>query len=205
MLSDIVFDPFNHTYMIDGQILPSVTEITRFLAYDYKSLQPWAAEIAARRGTAVHEACMLIDYGEEPEENSEITGYLVAYRRFLSDYSPQWKGIEQPLGSLQSGYAGTVDRYGTINDIPCIVDLKTGQKHVPALTAQLNGYWWLLLKRKFEAEKLYGLYLRNDGTYELVECEINMRTFNACSVLHNATKKKSRRKKNEPGIDAVSV
>lgn len=60
----LTFDEASHTYTLDGIQLPSVTEVTRFYAYDYKSDRPWLAEAAARRGTAVHEACALIDYGE---------------------------------------------------------------------------------------------------------------------------------------------
>lgn len=50
--------------------------------------------------TAVHEACALIDYGEEPEESAQIAGYLKAYRRFLKDYRPDWELIEHPMGTL---------------------------------------------------------------------------------------------------------
>ena len=92
----IQFDEKSHTYTLDGVELPSVTHICRFLAYDYKSDKPWLAETAARRGTAVHEACALIDYGETPEETPEIAGYLKAYRRFLKDYRPDWELIEHP-------------------------------------------------------------------------------------------------------------
>ena len=70
----IQFHEASHTYTLDGVDLPSVTHICRFLAYDYKSDKPWLAEAAARRGTAVHEACALIDYGEEPEESAQIAG-----------------------------------------------------------------------------------------------------------------------------------
>ena len=55
----IQFEEATHTYTKNGVILPSVTEITRFLAYDYKTDRPWLAEEAARRGTAVHEACTM--------------------------------------------------------------------------------------------------------------------------------------------------
>ena len=56
----LTFDEATHTYTLDGIRLPSVTEVTRFCAYDYRSDRPWLAEAAARRGTAVHEACALI-------------------------------------------------------------------------------------------------------------------------------------------------
>lgn len=187
------FDPVKHVYTLNGVELPSVTEITRFLSYDYKSNQPWLAETAANRGTQVHEACMLIDYGEEPEETPEIEGYVKAYQRFLEDYWPEWQLIEHPMATRAGGYAGTLDRYGTIKNARCIVDLKTGQKHLPALTAQLNGYWWLLMNEGYIIDRLMGLYLRSDGTYELVECPFENSLFNACMTLHKATKKGKRK------------
>ena len=33
------FDPEQHIYTVDGVQLPSVTEVCRFLAYDYKASQ----------------------------------------------------------------------------------------------------------------------------------------------------------------------
>ena len=194
-MNGLLFNPISHKYTLNGIELPSVTQITRFLSYDYKSAQPWLAQIAAERGRAAHEACMLIDYGEEPEETPEIFGFLTAYRRFLADYSPRWDGIERPLASLELGYAGTVDRYGTIGGKRCIVDLKTGQRRIPALTAQLNGYRILLDGCRFFSDLLYGLYLRRDGTYEVCECDTSNDTFMACMMLHKATEAAKRRSK----------
>lgn len=165
------FDEATHTYTVDGKRLPSVTEVARFCAYDYKSAQPWLAEAAARRGTAVHEACALIDYGEEPEETPEISGYLTAYRRFLKDYRPDWKLIEYPMGDLTIGYAGTLDRFGILsNGLLVLLDIKTGQLHDAALRAQLTGYLNLLKSlpgHRTAWPKLYALKLSRDGTYDL--------------------------------------
>ena len=36
----LTFDEATHTYTLDGIQLPSVTEVTRFCAYDYKSDRP---------------------------------------------------------------------------------------------------------------------------------------------------------------------
>ena len=194
-MNGLLFNPISHKYTLDGIELPSVTQITRFLSYDYKSAQPWLAQIAAERGRAAHEACMRIDYGEEPEETPEIVGFLVAYRRFLADYSPRWDGIERPLASLELGYAGTADRYGTIGGKRCIVDIKTGQRHIPALAAQLDGYRILMDGYRFFAGRLYGLYLRRDGTYEMCGCDTTNATFMACMTLHKAAESAKRRSK----------
>ena len=43
----LTFDEATHPYPLDGIQLPSVTEVTRFCAYDYKSDRPWLAEAAA--------------------------------------------------------------------------------------------------------------------------------------------------------------
>ena len=187
----IQFDESTHTYTLDGVVLPSVTHICRFLSYDYKSDRPWLAEAAARRGTAVHEACALIDYGEEPEETPEIDGYLKAYRRFLTDYSPNWSWIEHPMGDIGLGYAGTLDRYGTLNNgRHCILDIKTGQLHEPALRAQLTAYRTLLLPLPGCEIYMYALKLSSDGTYLLQEVQADSALLAACLFLHHATERK---------------
>ena len=37
----LTFDEATHTYTLDGIQLPSVTEVTRFCAYDYKTGHGW--------------------------------------------------------------------------------------------------------------------------------------------------------------------
>ena len=203
-MNNLIFDEATHTYTLDGIRLPSVTEVTRFCAYDYKSDRPWLAQEAARRGTAVHEACALIDYGETPEESPEIAGYLKAYRRFLADYKPDWKLIEHPMGDLEMGFAGTLDRFGTMNpapDIhgglaPIILDIKTGELHNASLSAQLTGYVLLLWAEMhgfhFPPPLLLALKLSKDGTYILREAQFNRELFDACRTLHKATERKKR-------------
>lgn len=183
------FDEATHTYHLDGRTLPSVTHICRFLAYDYKSDRPWLAEAAARRGSAVHEACLLLDYGELPEDSPALAGYLTAYRRFLEDYRPDWALIEHPMGSLALGYAGTLDRYGTMDGAKTLLDIKSGQLHKAALQAQLTGYE-RLLSPAFTVERRYGLKLSPDGTYLLQEAAPAPGLFDACLALHEATKRR---------------
>ena len=190
----IQFDAKTHTYTLAGTELPSVTTICRFLAYDYKSDRPWLAEAAARRGTAIHEACALIDYGEEPEETPEIAGYLTAYRRFLKDYSPEWQGIERPLGDLRLGFAGTPDRWGTMGGERVLVDIKSGSTlRIPALSAQLLGYKALLEGAAFHPSAFYGLRLDKSGVYELRQVEPDFRLFSACLTIHRTITKRGYR------------
>ena len=186
----ISFDPDTHTYTIDGVEVPSVTTVCRFLAYDQKSDKPWLAREAADRGTRIHAACAMIDYGEEPEEDFETAGYLKAYRRFLKDYRPDWDGIEYIVGCAVLGIAGTIDRFGTLYDgRTCILDIKTGsQLHDAPLRAQLTGYQWLLPPH-FTAKYLYALQLSKDGTYHLREVRPDGELLNACIYINNAVER----------------
>ena len=192
-MQKITFDAENHQYYIDGVEVPSVTTVCRFLSYDQKSDKPWLARVAADRGTRIHAACAMIDYGEKPEEDFETAGYLKAYRRFLKDYRPDWEGIEYTVGDAQLGLAGTIDRFGTLYDgRSCILDIKTGsQLHDAPLRAQLTGYKRLLaLDRGFYPEYLYALQLSKDGTYHLREVRQDDELLNACMFIHNAVRRK---------------
>ena len=189
----ISFDPDTHTYTIDGVEVPSVTTVCRFLAYDQKSDKPWLARVAADRGTRIHAACAAIDYGIEPEETDDISGYLKAYRRFLKDYRPDWEGIEYTTGSAGLGMAGTIDRFGTLYDgRSCILDIKTGsQLHDAPLRGQLTGYKRLLaLDRGFYPEYLYALQLSKDGTYTMVDVRQDDELLNACLFINKAVERK---------------
>ena len=189
MMQKITFDTENHKYYIDGVEVPSVTTVCRFLAYDQKSDKPWLARAAADRGTRIHEACAMIDYGEDPDEDFEIAGYLKAYRRFLADYKPQWDGIEYMTGSIAAGIAGTIDRFGKMDGKECILDIKTGSKmHTPMLTAQLTGYARLLIweRTDFVPFNLYGLQLQKDGTYFLKRYEMDTKLLDACITLNDS-------------------
>ena len=189
----ISFDEAAHRYTVDGVEVPSVTTVCRFLAYDQKSDKPWLARVAADRGTRIHAACAAIDYGIEPEETDDISGYLKAYRRFLKDYRPDWEGIEYIAGDTLLGIAGTIDRFGTLYDgRTCILDIKTGsQLHDAPLSAQLTGYKRLLaLNRGFCPDYLYALQLSKDGTYHLREVRQDDELLNACIFINKATERK---------------
>ena len=194
-MQKITFDTENHQYYIDGVEVPSVTTVCRFLSYDQKSDKPWLARVAADRGTRIHAACSMIDYGEEPEEDFDTAGYLKAYRRFLKDYRPDWDGIEYIAGDTLLGIAGTIDRFGTLYDgRTCILDIKTGsQLHDAPLRGQLTGYRRLLaIDRSFYPDFLYALQLSKDGTYQLREVLQDDELLDACLFINKALERKKK-------------
>jgi hypothetical protein len=167
----LVFDEDRHIYTYDGHIFPSVTEICAPLqSFD---VGPAVLQQAQRRGTQVHEYTQLIDYGIEPDElevEPELSGYVIAYMRFLRDYKPEWDMIEQPLVSTAQHYAGTLDRFGEIDGRPWLVDIKTtSQPKRPTLISwacQLVGYGQML---ECDIYRFVDLQLKKDGSYRLFD------------------------------------
>lgn len=177
----ITFDAATHTYTrSDGKEIPSVSSIIGILTADhYGSINPSVMEAAARRGTMVHEELESVDYdcfdGLAPYE---ISGYIEAYLDFLRTYDVDWHGVEQIVYEPIANYCGTVDRYGTIDGQLCVVDIKTyaqpTRENYMALMAQTAAYEDALRCMdklpQIDQVKNYGLFLRKDGTFRLVDC-----------------------------------
>lgn len=193
--SRVQFDEATHTYTLDGVELPSVTHIIRYLAVDKaNNADPNMALIARERGSAVHEATVMYDYsGEIPDDfPAEYAPYLEAYVQFVRDYKPSWELIEHQMGNATLGFAGTLDRFGVIDDKLCILDIKTSYKvDIPSLSAQLTAYHDLLLNEQFERLenaniRHLGLQLMRTGKYRLYEtdCEKGSDLFYSCRRIY---------------------
>ena len=178
---EIIFDEATHTYLVDGVEVPSVTEILAPLHRGYAKINPSVLEYAATRGRAVHEALELIDYGADAEVTPETIGYIQAYQEWANIYRPSWQGVEQIVYCESEGYIGTLDRIGTLNGTRfAVVDIKTSQPTKEALVSvcvQTAAYAIAFTEQSkrpaeaWESIKRYGLFLKPDGTFRLVDCE----------------------------------
>ncbi len=192
---NIVFNEERHLYTVDGIAVPSVTEIIRPLMVDVAEKgKPWLRDIAADRGTRIHQATMLMDYGEEPEIEPDTAGYIKAYQRFLEDYNPKWEGIETLVYHDGLGFAGTIDRYGYIGGEKVLVDIKTGAYNKYPMCAQLSAYICALRKwNGFSAEKAFDLMLSNDGTYQIKNIDhVASSLFVDCLNIYDITKRRKK-------------
>lgn len=191
-MGKLIFFERDHSYEVDGLKLPSVSEIIRFLSREiYANATQYQLDHAADRGTRVHCMCENIDRYGSCEADSEVEPYVMAYIQFLKDKKPDWKLIEYSMCDLDLGFAGTLDRYGIIDDKLTIVDIKSNSSIKPALvTAQLNGYAKLAEANKFPVEAIASLHLKKDGKYSYVERPLGNGTFDACLTLHKALKAK---------------
>ncbi len=196
-MAKLIFFDDRHEYQVDGEIVPSVSEILRFISREvYGDVTQFRLDHAADRGHDVHSACEQLDRFGSAEINAEIEPYIKAYIQFRKDHKPAWSKIEHAMHSKEFGYAGTLDRYGVMDECPVIVDIKSSYKVETALvTAQLNAYDILAEENELPVIELYVLHLRKDETYKLIQIPIDATTFKACLTLHNALKKKTRKKK----------
>lgn len=159
----ITFDPATHTYTIDGQPVPSVTQILADMGFIDTA---FFTEYGRQRGTFVHQIIGWSITGEIDEStiDPELQGYLDAWGSFCANTGFVSTSTEKPLGSVLHRFCGTPDHIGMLNGREAVVDAKTGVI-APWVGIQLAGYeilYGMPLKR-------FALALKEDGKYSLKE------------------------------------
>lgn len=171
-MGGLVYDPVRHSYTVDGHRLPSVTEVLKAQRIvSVENIPPARLEKARDRGVAVHYAIRLL------HENSldpatvapALDPFLFAYAQFQETTGFWAELFEQPLAHAL-GFAGTPDAAGPVFGVRAVVDFKTGATLDPAYGVQLAAYRMLLDTRGYVTKKRYLVQLRDDGTFQLLEC-----------------------------------
>ena len=195
-MATLLFFDQGHKYTLDGEELPSVSELCRFLSREiYGDVAQWRLDDAADRGTAVHKATEALDKYGKVDVQDGILSYLQAYLKFRGEHTADWQKIEYTAYHPAFRYAGTIDRYGLIDGAAALLDIKTSYTiHKPLCAAQLNLYRWLLEAQGLPVDKLFILHLKKDGTYKLLPFEQDNALPEALLTLHNALKKKARKR-----------
>lgn len=140
----LTFDEATHTYRLDGQALPSVTQVlaANGLGGDFSHVSPAVLEHARQRGTAVHAAAHYLDEGDldEATVDPEIRPYLEAWQAFKVARRVELLALEQRVACPLYRFAGTIDRVARVPGIrgEVLIDLKTNTPHGAAY--QLAGY-----------------------------------------------------------------
>lgn len=201
-MARLLFYDDTHRYTVDGEEVPSVSELTRFLTREvYTDTPQFFMDGAAQRGTLVHKATESIDKYNSVECSEDIAPYIQGYVQFLKEQKPEWEKIEWPICN-GTRYAGTVDRYGCLNGNSVILDVKTTASitglHKVLYRAQLNLYRLAVMLEK-PVDELWILQLKKDGSYKLIPIEVDEPLAYACLTMHEAIKnsKTRRRKKND--------
>jgi hypothetical protein len=167
----LMFDEASHTYSVEGVPLPSVTQVLEDVGIiDYGFLPREDRERYLRRGSAVHLLTQLDDEDDLDEASIDpaIAGYLEGWRRFRRESGFVPSLIEHRSYNPQYGYAGTLDRTGSLRDSSTVVllDIKTGTSpywcryQLAAYAAFFDG------PRKYPR---LSVELHDDGTYRIEE------------------------------------
>lgn len=158
-MPSLIYAADDHTYRLDGVLLPSVTRILAAsgLSPVYTG-DPWYGD----RGTAVHAATWLDDQGtlNESTVDPRIVGYVEAWRRFRRESGFTPIGGETPLHHPLHLYAGTPDRW----DASLLIDAKTS-KEAPWHILQRAAYRELLKQAGVKIKRDICVYLSADGRY----------------------------------------
>lgn len=128
-MAKLLFFDLSHTYTVDGEEYPSVSEISRFASREiYGEVNQYNLDNACNRGSAVHKATEILDKYGSVECAEDIESYIRAYVQFRKDFGiKDYAYIEKPLANEKDKYAGTIDRIYKIDEtfINSVKDLCT--------------------------------------------------------------------------------
>lgn len=134
-----VFDPIKHIYMLDGQVLPSTTQIINWMNR-YAGVPEAVLEEARQIGDAVHLATALFDHNDLDEESVDpvVEPYLEAWKAFKADTGFMVSFVERPIYSETYRYATTPDRGGRFSrdSEDGVLEIKTTATILPSCGPQ---------------------------------------------------------------------
>lgn len=165
-MDNLIFRESDHSYMLHGVSLPSVTQIIADAGlYGNTS---YFTDYSRDRGSFVHKAIEYHLSGELSEETLDpvIVPYLDAWKRFQSEANYISDLCEERLASNVYRFAGTIDHIGYLDGHFCIIDVKTSVVASAATGIQLAGYEILLSAR---GARRFALHLQDNGNYKLIE------------------------------------
>lgn len=164
-----------HTYLIDGVITPSVSEILNFIFPDkYSNIPKQILNTKANYGSKVHEAIELLEKNEElPKLNYLQEISIDQYRKLKDKYKIEVLEQEKMV-HYKNYYCGRFDMIAEINGTYSLCDIKTTAKlDKESLSWQLSYYALAHNPDKYESEfeRFYAIWLPKKELGEVVEIE----------------------------------
>lgn len=136
----VEYDEETHCYIVDGIVVPSVTQILGALFNDYEGVSAVVLERAREKGTALHEAIERYEKTGEETECRELQNYKFLKRHY------GWLNVanEIPIIYEEDGqvlYAGRLDQIIEIDGVFGINDFKrVSAPNKDKIALQLNLY-----------------------------------------------------------------
>lgn len=158
----------SHTYLIDGMIVPSVSEILQFIfPKKYSGIPDYILERKAKYGSKVHEA---IEVFEKDNKIINLNIYqqlsLEQYLKLKNKYNIEVLEQEH-IVSYKYDYCGRFDMIAKINEDICLCDIKTTSELDKEYLSWQLSYYEMAMENKFD--KLYAIWLPKKELGMLVE------------------------------------
>jgi len=186
-------------YQIGEKQYPSVTSILSFVFGIGELLNRWSVKVAAEamikniglpedallkiaesarhqvlskaqiKGRILHTWIETKNNGQDPVIDPEYEPYYKAFLKFLSEHKLTPVLQEYKVWNDVHQYAGRLDFYGFLDDIPVLLDFKTSKHLRPEYGLQLAAYRECLEKMGYPVRATFILHLRESGRYTLKE------------------------------------
>jgi len=201
-------------YTRDGTLVPGTTTITGILAKP--ALITWANNMglqgintnkyvseAAAIGTLAHYLVQCHLQGSEPdtslysaEQLDKAENALLSFYEWLNTRELEPILLEEPLVSERYRFGGTVDCYCLLDDIPTLLDFKTGSGIYPEMHYQVAAYKQLLTEHGHQVENVRILRIGRDETEgfedrQIRDCERSWQIFKHCLEIYRLRKRAS--------------
>lgn len=145
----LLFDASAHAYYLDGELVPSTTQVLRDSGLiRLNAIPEHVLEAARTRGSAVHQ---LVHYLNDDDldwssVDPAYQGYLDAWLAFRAERRVEALLCEYRIASRRHRVAGTLDLLGVIDGDGWLLDYKTGNPEDVAADLQTGSYVGMALE-----------------------------------------------------------
>ena len=160
-------------YTIGGKRYARVSAIVKFSGLDdFSSIPDGKREYYLKRGTEAHRLFQMVEEGtaDDFDFDPEIEKYRAGHAKFLKDtgFRALPGGIEMRVKNDDLGYAGQVDRIGTMQGRVVLLDYKSGTI-TKGGGLQTALYLRAIPDYKFDEVDRYIVAIKQNGTYAMSE------------------------------------
>jgi hypothetical protein len=185
---NIDFSEADHTYKLNAQTVPSVTQVIKETVGTCWQTSEWYLT----RGKAIHACAAFIAEGKQFKFDERLSGYISAIKKFFHECEPVEAGSEIIVGSLLYLFAGTLDLKCKIGGRKYLIDYKHSLDKV-RIPLQLGGYSQALKETTGEEFNFgIGVEIHENGTYimtDTLELKIARNQFIALRVAYTTKEK----------------
>ena len=145
--------------LLEGEAKPETQVKLNELLDECKMSAKKKSQLAAEQGTEAHayfEQAILATLNPElpvpelPTKNKEVMNAIVAFRKWESEFKPEYLACEEVLDSEVHKVGGKIDALANINGLSSLIDFKTSSQLSESYLIQLAGYDLMLEEMGFK-------------------------------------------------------